>query len=39
MTPTNTPRVFHVETGWKRSFVLRFNVKHTWCACRDLFIF
>ena len=34
MTPTNTPRVFHVETTWKRSFPRLFNVKYTWCVCR-----
>ena len=31
--PTNTPRGFHVETTWKRSFPHRFNVESTWC-CR-----
>ena len=35
ITPTNTPRVFHVETTWKRSFLRRFNVEYTWCVCRD----
>ena len=33
--PTNTPRVFHVEKTWKRSFPRRFNVEeYTWCVCR-----
>ena len=32
--PTNTPRVFHVETTWKRSLLSRFNIKHTWCTFR-----
>ena len=32
--PTNTPRVFHVETTWKRSFPPRFNVEYTSCVCR-----
>ena len=32
--PTNTPRVFRVETTWKRPFPRRFNVKYTWCVCR-----
>ena len=31
---TNTPRVFHVETTWKRSFPRRFNVEYTWNLCR-----
>ena len=26
--PTNTPRVFHVETTWKRPFSCRFNVEY-----------
>ena len=34
--PTNTPRVFHVETTWKRSFPRRFNVEYTWSVCRVL---
>ena len=33
--PTNTPRGFHVETTWKRSFPRRFNVESTLCVCRD----
>ena len=33
--PTNTPRGFHVETTWKRSFSRRFNVESTWCVCKD----
>ena len=39
--PTNTPRVFHVETTWKRSFPRRFNVENTWSVCRvrDLLLF
>ena len=32
--PTNTPRVFNVETTWKRSLLSRFNIKHTWCIFR-----
>ena len=32
--PTNTPRVYHVETMWKRPFPRRFNVEYTWCVCR-----
>ena len=32
--PTNTPRGFHVEMTWKRSFPRRFNVESTWCVCR-----
>ena len=31
--PTNTPRVFHVGTTWKRPFTRRFNVEYTWCVC------
>ena len=27
--PTNTPRVFHVETTWKQPFPRRFNVGYT----------
>ena len=34
--PTNTPRGFHVEATWKRSFSRRFNVESTWCVCREL---
>ena len=34
--PTNTPRVFHVETTWKRPFLRRFNVEYMWCVCRDI---
>ena len=34
-TPTNTPRVFQVETTWKRPFPRRFNLEYTWCVCRD----
>ena len=29
--PTNTQRVFHVETTWKRQFPRPFNVEYTWC--------
>ena len=32
--PTNTPRVFHVETTWKRSFLRHLNVEYTRCVCR-----
>ena len=32
---TDTPRVFYVETTWKRSFLRCFNVKYTWCVCRN----
>ena len=31
---TNTLRVFHVETTWKRRYPRRFNVEYTWCAWR-----
>ena len=31
---SSTPRVFHVETTWKRSFPRRFNVEHKWSVCR-----
>ena len=33
--PTNTPRVFHVETTWKQSFQRLFNVEYTWSVCRE----
>ena len=36
MIPTNTPRVFHVETTWKWSFPRRFNVEYTGSVCRDI---
>ena len=29
----NVPRVFHVETAWKRPFPRRFNVEYMWCVC------
>ena len=32
--PADTPRVFHVETTWKKSFPRRFNVEYTRCVCR-----
>ena len=32
--PTDTPRVFHVETTWKRTIPHRFNVEYTWSVCR-----
>ena len=32
--PTNTPRVFPVETTWKRSFPCRFYVEYTWSVCK-----
>ena len=32
--PTDTPRVFHVATTWKRSFPSRFNLECTWCVCK-----
>ena len=32
--PANTPRVFHFETTWKKSFPCRFNVEYTLCVCR-----
>ena len=35
MVPAKTPRVFHVETTWKRPFPRRFNVEYTWYVCRD----
>ena len=31
--PTNTPRGFHVERTWERSFPRRFKVESTWCVC------
>ena len=31
-TPTNTPRVFNVETTRKRAFPHRFNMEYTWCV-------
>ena len=31
---TNTPRIFHVETTWKRAFPYRFKVGYTWCVCK-----
>ena len=31
--PTNAPRVFHVETTWKRPFPRRFNVEYMWRVC------
>ena len=31
---TDTPRGFHVETMWKRSFPRCFIVESTWCVCR-----
>ena len=34
--PKNTPRVFHVETTWKRPFPRRFNVEYMWCVCRAI---
>ena len=34
--PTNTRRVFHVETTWKRSFLCRFYVEYMWYIYRDL---
>ena len=33
--PTNTSRVFHVETSWKRSFSRHFNVEYTWHVCKE----
>ena len=29
--PTNTQRVFHVETTWKLQFPRRLKVEYTWC--------
>ena len=37
--PTNTPRGFHVETTWERSFPRRFNVESTWYVCRQHALF
>ena len=37
--PTNTPRVFHVETTWKRLFPRRFNVEYTWSVCWDVYVY
>ena len=34
--PTNTSRVFHVETTWKRPFPRRFNMEYSWSVCRDV---
>ena len=31
---TNTRRVFHVASTWKRRFPRRCNVEDTWYACR-----
>ena len=36
--PKSTPRVFHVETTWKRPFLRRFNVEYTWCVCKGHWI-
>ena len=33
--PTNTLRLFHVETTWKPSFPHPFNVEYRWCVCRE----
>ena len=30
---TKTPRGFHVETTWKRSFPRRLNAESAWCVC------
>ena len=32
--PTNTPRILHVETTWKRLFPRLFNLQYMWCAYR-----
>ena len=37
--PTNTPRVFHVEMTWKRTFPCRFNVESTWSVIRESIFF
>ena len=37
--PRNTPRGFHVETTWKRSFPRRLNVESTWCVYSGSLIF
>ena len=28
-----TPRVFHVETTWRRTFPRLLTVEYTWCVC------
>ena len=37
--PTNTPRGFHVEMMWERSFPRCFNAESTRCVCRELTFF
>ena len=34
--PTNTRRLFHVKTTWKKLFPRRFNVEYTSCVWRKL---
>ena len=36
--PTNTSRVFHVETTWKRTFSCRFNMEYMWCVCKNVLL-
>ena len=36
VNPTNTSRVFHVETTWNRPFPRRLNVEYTWCVCKEV---
>ena len=35
--PSNTPRLLHVETTWKRSFPRRLNAECTWCVYRSMY--
>ena len=38
VNPTKTPRVFQIETTWKRPFPpfpRRLNLEYTWCVCRE----
>ena len=36
LKPTNTSRVFHVETTWKWTFPRHFNLEYTWFVCNSL---
>ena len=38
-SPTKIPRIFNVETTWKRPFPRRFNVEYTLCVCRENFFY
>ena len=35
ISPSSTPRAFHVEMTWKLLFPRRFTVEYTWCVCRE----